>query len=266
MENIMFNRFFLISSIIIIPFLAESKMIETPRIADVKNLVDDDAWVLVDFDNTLFQAKQALGHAAWFYDEVDQGVQKGLSHEEAVREAYVHWVKVQKYCFVQPLEEDFIPFLTNLQDRGVVVLGLTLRQPMVAESTMRQVDSLGIDFLKTAPVKEDFDIPAKSHAIYLKGTLFASDYNKKGEIFETFLSMISQSPKKIVFIDDKKKNVEELGEVAEKLGIDYIGVYYTAIEQSMPIYFRELAAFQYKMLEKILSNEAAMHLLEKGIE
>jgi hypothetical protein len=43
-------------------------------------------------------------------------------------------------------------------------------------------------------------------------------------------------------------------------------VYYTAIEQSMPIYFRELAAFQYKMLEKILSNEAAMHLLEKGIE
>ncbi len=228
--------------------------------------VEDDSWVLVDFDNTLFQAKQALGHVGWFYDEVNQGLEKGLPHDEAVREAYVHWVKVQKFCTVQPLEEDFIPFITHLQDRGIVVLGLTLRQPMVADSTMRQVSSLGIDFLKTAPVHEDIDIPAKSHAIYCQGTLFASDYNKKGEILETFLAMTGQNPKKIVFIDDKKKNVEELQQMAIKLGIDYVGVYYTAIEKAEPIYFREIAAFQYKMLEKILSNEAALHLIENGIE
>lgn len=262
----MLNRFFLISMTVFIPFIASAQIIETPHIADVVDLVEDDAWVLVDFDNTLFQAKQALGHAGWFYDEVDLGMQKGLRHEEAVREAYVHWVRVQKFCSVQPLEEDFIPFLTKLQNRGIVVLGLTLRQPMVADSTMRQVDSLGLDFLKTAPVQEDFDIPAKSHAIYLKGALFASDYNKKSEIFETFLSMTNQMPKKIFFIDDKRKNVEELEQMAAKLGIEYIGVYYTAIEKADPVYFRDLAAFQYKMLEKILSNEAAMHLMEKGIE
>lgn len=262
----MLFRSFLMSLALCAPFSLQALILETSHITDVKDLVEDDAWVLVDFDNTLFQAKQALGHADWFYDEVKQGVKRGLEHDEAVREAYVHWVKVQKFCSVQPLEENFVPFLLDLQNRGVVVLGLTLRQPMVADSTMRQIDSLGIDFLKTAPIKKDFDIPAKSHATYLKGALFASDYNKKGEIFETFLSMIGQSPKKIVLIDDKKKNVEDLEQIANKMGIEYLGIYYTAIEKAEPIYSRELADFQYRMLEKILSNEAALHLLENGIE
>ena len=45
--------------------------------------------------------------------------------------------------------------------------------------------------------------------------------------------MINQNPKKIVFIDDKRKNVEEL-EALTKYGIEYIGVHYTAIEYAEP--------------------------------
>ena len=38
------------------------KIIETNTIENVLPLIDEETWFLVDLDNTLFQAKQALGH------------------------------------------------------------------------------------------------------------------------------------------------------------------------------------------------------------
>ena len=69
----------------------------------------------------------------------------------------------------------------------------------------------------------------------------------------------------MVFIDDKRKNVDELELLAEQ-GIEYVGVHYTAIEKSPPVYSRELANFQYKFLEQIMSNYAALLLMEQGLD
>ncbi len=41
---------------------------------------------------------------------------------------------------------------------------------------------------------------------------------------------------------------------------------YTAIEDTKPIYAREVAEFQYKFLDKIMSNEAALLLMKNGLE
>ncbi len=131
---------------------------------------------------------------------------------------------------------------------------------------MRQVTSLGFDFTKTAPSKGSFIVPSANPTLYLQGILFVSDYNKKGDVFLPFLSMIKQIPKKVVFIDDKRKNVEELEQALSKHGIEYIGIYYTAIEHVKPVYSREIAEFQYKFLDKIMSNEAAVLLMEKELE
>lgn len=243
----------------------EARIIETKHIEDVLPLIDENTWVLVDLDNCMFEGAQALGHANWFYDEVQQRMQKGMSREEAIRDAYPHWIKTQKVCKVKPLEESFVPTLLSLQNRGITIMGLTHRQPPVADSTVRQVESLGFDFLITAPSKDSFAVPAKTPTLYFQGILFVSDYNKKIDVFEPFLSIINKTPQKIVFIDDKRKNVEEL-EALTKHGIDYTGVHYTAIEGAKPVYVREVALFQYKFLDKIMSNEAAILLMENGLE
>ena len=234
--------------------------------ADAIQLVDEDTWLLVDLDNTLFEAKQALGHVNWFYDEIEERMQKGMSREDSIKEGYIGWVKTQRVCSVQPLEVDFVPALISLQNRGVVIMGLTHRWPIVAESTAIQVESLGLDFTKTAPSKGSFVVPAANQALYLRGILFAHDYNKKGDVFLSFLSEIQKMPTKILFIDDKKSNVEELEKTMSKYDVEYIGVYYTAYKYVKPVYSRELAKFQSKFLDTILSNEVASLLMEQGLE
>lgn len=243
----------------------EAKIIETKQIKEVLPLIDEDAWFLVDLDNCMFEGAQALGHAYWFYDELEQRMQKGMSREEAINAVYPHWIKTQRICKVKPLEEDFVRMLLLLQSKGTTIMGLTHRQPSVADSTIRQVRSLGFDFLLTAPSQDSFTIPAENPTLYFQGILFVGDYSKKMDVFEALLSVIKKIPQKIVFIDDKRKNVEEL-EALAKYGIEYIGVHYTAIEDVKPIYMREIAAFQYKFLDKIMSNEAALMLMENGLE
>lgn len=55
-------------------------------------------------------------------------------------------------------------------------------------------------------------------------------------------------------------------EALTKQGIEYVGVHYTAIENAEPVYCREIAEFQYKFFDQILSNEAALLLIESGLK
>lgn len=260
----MFVRFALMALFCIASNI-EAKIIETQHIEDVVPYIDEDTWFLVDLDNCMFEGAQALGHANWFYDELQQRLQKGMSREEAIADAYPLWIKAQKVCPVKPLENNFVPILLMLQNKGRTIMGLTHRQPSAADFTVRQVNSLGFDFSASAPSKKCITVPAKTPTLYSQGILFVGDYNKKIDIFEPFLGMINKTPKKIVFIDDKRKNVEEL-EALTKHGIEYVGVHYTAIEHAKPMYNREIAEFQLKFLDQIMSNEAAIILMEQGIE
>ena len=189
-----------------------------------------------------------------------------MTLEEATRECYPEWIEVQKVCPVKPVEATFIPELCLLQQHGIVVMGLTHRQPSLVDSTLRQVNSLGLNFFDSAPVKDSFVVPSETPTKYAQGILFTGEYNKKGEIFVRFLSIINQKPKKIVFIDDKRSHVEEVEMALIGQEIEYIGVHYTAIEHVEKVYFPEIAEFQHKVLNKILSNEGALLLMEHGLE
>lgn len=74
---------------------------------------------MVDLDNTMFESKQPLGHANWFYDEMQERLQRGMSREEAIRDAYPGWIKTQQVCLVKLLEENFVPnHIFNQLDNG----------------------------------------------------------------------------------------------------------------------------------------------------
>lgn len=97
------TRNLLIFLSLLFSFLGEAKIVETARVADVLPFIDEGTWFLIDLDNTLFEAKQSLGHADWFYDELQARMQKGMSRDEAIRDAYPGWIKTQAVCLVKPL-------------------------------------------------------------------------------------------------------------------------------------------------------------------
>lgn len=91
----------------------EARILETKYIEEILPLIDEDAWLLVDLDNCMFQGAQALGHANWFYDELHQRMQKGMSREEAIADAYPVWIKTQKVCKVKALRRKFCPYFAD---------------------------------------------------------------------------------------------------------------------------------------------------------
>lgn len=251
----------------VLPFVSEAEIVETKTVAEILPLIDADTWVVLDLDNTVFEGKQALGHTDWFYDKAYALMRsEGISLEEATRACYPEWIEVQKVCPVQSVEQAFLPSLAPFQKQGIVMMGLTHRQPSLVESTLRQLRSLEWTFQPTAPFKDSLVVPSSTPTMYQEGVLFTGEYNKKGEIFVRFLSLIRQKPKKILFVDDKRSHVEDVEKAVVAQGILYLGVHYRATEHVAKVYDPVIAEFQKKFLTQIMSNEAAMLLIEHGIE
>lgn len=248
--------------------LGSHEIRESNKISEVIHLIDQETWFLVDLDNTVFQTKQALGHVDWFQHEVEKLIAKGKSREDAFHSLYPLWKKAQTMTEVMPVEADFPRVIVELQNRGIVVMGLTHRQLFIIPQTLRQIDSLGLDFRRTAPSQETIHIEGIRPSCYTQGVLFVDDFNSKGERLISLLDQMRKKPQKIVFIDDKKKNVEDVAKAASNLGIEYIGVYYTAASDGEKIYSPEWADCQLQFFNTIMSNQQAKKLLanEKEIE
>lgn len=262
----MFLKILFLFISVFLPFINEAKIIETVTVENIIPLIDEDTWVVVDLDNTIFEGKQAFGHTEWFYDKAHALMRNGMTLEEATKECYPEWIEIQKVCPVKAVEPAFIPALTVAQQRGVITMGLTHRQPSLSDSTIRQLSSLDWSFFPTAPAKDTFVVPSATPTIYTQGVLFTGEYNKKGEIFVRFLSIIGQKPTKVIFIDDKKSHVEDVERALIAQGIECIGIHYRAIEYAEKVYYPEIAEFQKKFLKTIMSNEAALLLMENGIQ
>ena len=245
------NIYFILLVMCLTPFVIKGEVIESAHIADVAKFIDAKTWVLVDLDNTLFEASQAIGHVNWYYDEIVKLLQNGMSKEEAVNKFYPEWLKVQETGAIQVIEDEFIPLMILLQQQGIVVMGLTHRLPIAAQTTIRQINSIGFDFTPTAPTQETFSLEAKYPTLYLQGVLFVNDFNSKGDVFTSFLSKIGKRPEKVVFIDDKKANVEDLEKSLQQLNVDYMGIYYTAQTEKAPIYSQEKAEKERKVMEAL---------------
>lgn len=249
-----------------LPIITDALIVQTATVQDVLPLVDHNTWIVIDLDNTAFEGKQALGHTDWFYDKAYALMRGGMSLEEATRECYPEWIEVQKICPVKPVEEAFIPVLTQMQQQDIVVMALTHRQPSIADSTLRQLESLQLNLHNSAPFQDILVVPSSTPTLYKDGVLFTGEYNKKGEIFVRFLSIIGQKPQKVLFIDDKRGHVEDVEKALTSQGIDYTGVHYTANEKVEKVYSPHLAEVQRKYMHTILSNEAAALLIEHGLD
>jgi hypothetical protein len=152
---------------------------------------------------------------------------------------------------------------TKLKDQKIASIALTacLTGKFAHIENMQRwkidrLKALGIDFAQTAPYLERIvfeELPSYRgyHSIYEDGMLFVNGTScSKGRALIAFLNKTRFSPKKIVFIDDRREHVKSVEESLKRFDpkINYVGIHFIGAREydSFPI---SEAAFKAKWEE-----------------
>lgn len=112
-------------------------------------------------------------------------------------------------------------------------------------------------------------IPVEKDPSYAEGVIL-SGFLPKSDCLGAFLDYAQWMPQSLIFIDDKKENVEDIANLAQQRGIEYHGIYYLGADLfPSPLEFSEARAQLQldTMLTKgtWLSDEEADKLLKNKV-
>ena len=176
-----------------------------------------------------------------------------------------------------------------MQEKGVKVIAITSLFPLekfgviknMADFRCKELKNHGIDFSSTFPERSgvrlwDFvDFIPDIFPFFQEGVLFTARI-EKGMVLERFLSFIKCRPRKVLFIDDQKANLES---IEENLRVwlsqtEFHGFYYTMPKPTEPVDL-EVINYQadcliehkmyadYKLVESVVAKEKRLRSLEK---
>lgn len=240
-------------------FCLEAKILETNRIEDVLLHLDEKSWLLFDIDDTLLEGENQLGRAEWYSHEIQKLLLRGHTAETAQKTFYPQWILSQILCPIRTVEPNTAAVVAKAQKRSRHVLGLTGRHPSIAALSAEQLSKLQIDLSKSAPpFPEAFDWKGTK---YQKGIWFITDFLSKNEAFSRLLAVLSENgPKRIVFVNSAREDLEEMEKSLDLLKIEFIGIHYTKAHERP--FDPKIADLQYSRLPEIFSDAQ----IETGLE
>lgn len=242
-----------------LPGMAEMR--ETDDLKALEPEVTATTLVCFDLDNTLIRTEQMLASDQWWDDLIYGFVAAGMPERDALRKAFETWLPIQKQSRFIAVQPDGPTIVRAMQDRKIMVMGLTARPLLLASLTMAQLASISIDLRLSQPFPDQLEIKlAKDTAHYQNGILFAGAYSSKGEALKAFLDTTGLKPGKIVFADDQQRHITAMEQVFGKGPIAYVGFRYGGADAWVKKYDRRIAEIQQQYLGRILSDEAAAKL------
>jgi hypothetical protein len=227
----------------ILAFAAILPSVPLQHMKDILPHVEPGVLVVFDIDNTVVEPVQTLGSDQWFYHLMQRvKEEEKLDDEHAIDRAMEIWNAVQKDTEVRAVESDTPALIRDLQKGGIDVIALTARTLDSAEITKAQLRSIGVDF---------------GGAI-----VFAGEKQGKGDVLVTFMKKTGRKPKRVLFIDDKEKNVESVDRSLTAASIPHLVFRYGAADERVAKFRADVADMQYRWWRHILSDDAAQDLLD----
>lgn len=230
---------------------ASSHIFEAQSIQDIYKYItpqefNTDTLVIFDIDNTLIYPKTLIGSEQWFYAMVEKYKAEGKDTQEAINTILPQSFELLEYLPMEPIEPTTVSIIQDLKQRGIVTIALTARSLDLTYRTLDQLANMGIHFNGTGPIQCPLVYGKGKPALYMEGILFCGNH-AKGEVLVHWLNQINYHPKKIIFIDDKMKNIEAV----EKLlppHYYYIGLRYAYLDThkekvSLEVIEKELKEF-----------------------
>lgn len=204
---------------------------------------------------------------------------EGLS-EEKMDELTGTILNETPYLLIDPSAPKIIQ---SLQKRSIKTIALTSNRtgklgviPNMEDWRIEQLLDHNIDFNHSFPHLPTLTFPELNSnesqpTLYKRGILFVGGYfnpkvSTKGELLRAFFEKAKWKPKKVIFIDDRIKNLQSVEKALNEAGIEHCGFHYHGVN-SLPTNFdAEIAELQYSHLLKTnewLSDEQAKEVVAK---
>lgn len=230
---LMHRRSMLLAVLAFLPGLAQAKTQAkaADSLTQVLPFLNSKTLFVVDIDNTLLEPSQNLGSDQWYRYLLRRYQDRGLAAPLARDKAIAVWNRVQDRIKVRPVEPGTPRLLRAQQDRGVCTLGLTSRSVSIARRTLEQLASIGVR-LHRRPCPG-------AHRLLRHGVLFAGEGNDKGALLVRFLR--GHRPARVVFVDDRQENVDDVARALERAAIPAIVFRYTAVDARVRAFEADLA-------------------------
>ncbi len=205
-------------------------IVESKSITDIYTYIKPNEYnknllVIFDIDNTIGKTPTNFGSDQWFYAMRNQLRASGKSDQEVLDILLPTVFHIQFNTWLVPVEKDTVEVINNLQKKGVSVVALTARSLELAHRTIEQLHHLGIYFTKTDPHECPIKYGNKKPGLYIDGIIFSGNYDK-GEMLVNWFKQIKYRPTKIIFIDDKLKNIQSVEKALHNRDYPFIGIRY----------------------------------------
>jgi len=218
----------------------KSRIIEHDDIHEIlKHIYDThhyhDILVVLDIDNTVGEYKDGFGGDEWFSAKIKQRMDAGASMDTAVAELLPLNLKILPTIWLEPVQDCTPKLIRFLQDIGIAMMSLTSRSFPTMDHTLAQLHRMDIDFSRSALHAHPVDLTMRDTAHHRHGIIF-SGQNDKGELLVKFFQTIDYHPKKVIFIDDKLKYVEQVERAMAAANIPFIGIRYSHLDEKVKNY------------------------------
>lgn len=246
-----------------LPTLLCGIIIETDSMLSILDYVQEETLVIADIDNTLIESQNQLGSSQWADYLGDFLSEPGKSFEEIDFILSDIWCEVQPLIKIRCVDPQTPQMIDQIQEQGLIFMGLTARRPSEIHFTHKQLSSAQITLRNVIDegFLEDFSDIRKAIS-YHQGVVYCTPINKKSYALKLFLDKSNICPKRIIFIDDKLSHVRDVGVLVEDLGIDYVGMRFSGSDERVISFCPKIAKIQFDHLPKIISDDEAILILK----
>ncbi len=244
----------------------EAEVRELLSFDELTSLVDVDTLVLLDIDDTIIDAPTTLGTAIHSTDlstrltgQLDMDRFKSM-----INRGRVNFYSETKLHPVEPCTPQII---SDLQNKGIAVLGLTARSRKRAGFkyfdliTNDNIAAVGVDFTRSKVPNCIVESGKETPSYFFANNIIYSGYTPKGTALEAFLKDSNWKPKRVLFVDDQRRHVKTVDEAMERANIPCLAMYYLRADHNHPPLDPVIGAIQLRALftgSALLSEEEAL--------
>lgn len=131
----------------------------------------------------------------------------------------------------QPVESITVEIIKELQNSGVVVVGLTARSFEICDRTIEQLYNIGIDLSHASLWHEQLWHDCHLEYCHKNGIIFC-DGNDKGKVLTHLFERLNYQPSKIIAVDDKERHLQSIARALDTQ-IEFIGIRYAHLDEKV---------------------------------